>query len=92
MKRHCKYHIFKIFKWLNIIDKNIIISNVAYGIGKAGVDRLSVDCGIELRKSNVACLGLLLGGVKTELSAQMIAEKGDKAVLKLDPNSFLSVI
>jgi len=39
----------------------------------------------------VACLGLLLGGVKTELSAKMIAEKGDKAVLKLDPNSFLNV-
>jgi NAD(P)-dependent dehydrogenase (short-subunit alcohol dehydrogenase family) len=63
------------------------LSNVAYGIGKAGVDRMSVDCGIELKKSNVACLGLLLGGVRTELSEQMVKEKGDKAVLKLDPNS-----
>ena len=31
--------------------------NVAYGVGKAGVDRLSTDCGIELKKQNVACLG-----------------------------------
>lgn len=63
--------------------------NVAYGIGKAGVDRMSVDCGIELRKNNVACLGLCLGGVKTEMSEKMVREKGDKAVLKLDPNSLL---
>lgn len=60
--------------------------NAAYGIGKAGVDRMSVDCGIELRKSNVACLSLLLGGVKTELTEQMIRDKGDQAVLNLDPN------
>lgn len=50
---------------------------------------MSVDCGIELRKANVASLGLLLGGVKTELSAKMIQEKGDQAVLKLDPNSMM---
>lgn len=48
---------------------------------------MSVDCGIELRKSNVACLGLLLGGVRTEYSEQMVRERGDKAVLKLDPNN-----
>ena len=67
-------------------------SNAAYGIGKAAVDRMTADCGIELRKFNVASVGLLLGGVRTELSEQMLKEKGDKAVLKLDPNSiFLSV-
>lgn len=66
--------------------------NAAYGIGKAAVDRLSNDCGVELRKSNVACISLLLGGVKTEASAQMLKEKGDKFVLKLDPNSFLNEI
>jgi dehydrogenase/reductase SDR family protein 1 len=27
--------------------------NVAYGIGKAAVDRMAVDCGIELKKHNV---------------------------------------
>jgi NAD(P)-dependent dehydrogenase (short-subunit alcohol dehydrogenase family) len=64
-------------------------SNAAYGIGKAGVDRMSIDCGIELKKFNVASVALLLGGVKTELSYQMVKEKGDKAVLKLDPNSKL---
>jgi dehydrogenase/reductase SDR family member 1 len=67
--------------------------NAAYGIGKAGVDRMSHDCGIELRKFNVACLSLLLGGVRTEFSEQMIHERGDKAVLKLDPNNpFLNQI
>ena len=54
---------------------------MAYGIGKAGVDRMSVDCGIELKKSNVACLGLLLGGVRTELSEQMVKEKEIKPFL-----------
>jgi dehydrogenase/reductase SDR family protein 1 len=61
----------------------------AYGIGKAAVDRMSHDCGIELRKCNVACLSLLLGGVKTEFAQQLVEEKGDKAVLKLDPTSKL---
>jgi hypothetical protein len=50
------------------------------------------DCGIELRKFNVACLSLLLGGVRTEFSEQLVHERGDKAVLKLDPNNpFLNV-
>ena len=53
---------------------------------------MSADCGIELKKNNVACLSLLLGGVKTEMSLELIKEKGEKAVLKLDPNNpFLNV-
>lgn len=65
---------------------------MCYGIGKAGVDRISSDCGIELKKSNVACVSLLLNGVKTEFAQKMVEEKGDRAVLKMDPNSkFLSV-
>lgn len=60
--------------------------NAAYGIGKAGCDRMSQDCGIELRKHNVASIGLLLGGVKTEDSTKMLKERGDKAVLKMNPN------
>ena len=48
---------------------------------------MSVDCGIELKKSNVACLSLLLGGARTEFSEQLVRDKGDKAVLKLDPNN-----
>lgn len=63
--------------------------NAAYGIGKAAIDRMTGDCGIELRRHNVASIGLLLGGVRTELTDQMLKEKGDKAVLKLDPNSWL---
>lgn len=59
--------------------------NAAYGIGKAATDRMTQDCGVELKKHNVASIGLLLGGVKTESSAKMLAERGDKAVLKMDP-------
>merc|ERR1711892_919245 len=40
--------------------------NVAYGIGKAGCDRMAADCGHELRKSNVAMVSLWPGPVKTE--------------------------
>jgi hypothetical protein len=53
---------------------------------------LNLDCGIELKKSNVAFVGLQLGTVKTEYTTQMIKEKGDNARLPLDPNSlFLNV-
>ena len=40
--------------------------NVAYGIGKAGCDRMAADCGHELKKSNVAMVSLWPGPVKTE--------------------------
>jgi len=40
--------------------------NVPYGIGKVAVDRMAIDCGIELKKHNVACLSLMLGAVRTE--------------------------
>jgi dehydrogenase/reductase SDR family member 1 len=32
--------------------------NPAYGIGKCAVDRMAVDCGIELKSHNVAMLSL----------------------------------
>jgi dehydrogenase/reductase SDR family protein 1 len=64
----------------------LTLSNCAYGIGKAGVDRISTDCGVELRKHNVACLSLMLNGVKTEDTMQMIKEKGDKVFIPLNPN------
>ena len=61
--------------------------NVAYGIGKAAVDRMAVDCGIELKKSNVACLSLMLGAVRTELTTNLISgQSADKLKLKGDPN------
>lgn len=74
---------YKFFVILNAFQRKI--SNAAYGIGKAATDRMTQDCGVELKKYNVASVGLLLGGVKTESSAQMLAERGDKAVLKMDP-------
>ena len=38
----------------------------AYGVGKAGTDKMAMDMGIELKPHNVACLSLWLGLVKTE--------------------------
>ena len=40
--------------------------NVAYGVGKAGCDRMAADCAFELRKSGVAMISLWPGPVKTE--------------------------
>lgn len=60
--------------------------NVAYGVGKAALDRMAVDCGIELKKQNVACLSLMLGAVRTELTTNLVKESGDKLKLKGDPN------
>ena len=34
---------------------------------KAAVDRMAADCGIELKKHNVAMISLYPGAVKTEL-------------------------
>lgn len=41
--------------------------NVAYGVGKAAVDRLAADMAHELRARNVTVVSLWPGGVKTEL-------------------------
>ena len=48
---------------------------VPYGVGKEAVDRMAVDCGIELRKHNVACLSLWTGGVHTETIDKLAKEK-----------------
>ncbi|OQV21918.1 Dehydrogenase/reductase SDR family member 1 [Hypsibius exemplaris] len=39
----------------------------AYGIGKAAVDRMAADCGIELKSHKVTFISLWPGPVKTEL-------------------------
>jgi len=67
------------------------IFNVAYGVGKACVDRMAIDCGVELKKHNVASLSLMLGAVRTELTADLISEKGKHLKLKGDPNNKGSV-
>lgn len=61
--------------------------NAAYGIGKAAVDKMTNDCGIELKKHNVACVGLLLGTVHTEASDKLIEREGDSLKVPLDPNN-----
>jgi dehydrogenase/reductase SDR family protein 1 len=61
--------------------------NVAYGVGKAALDRMAVDCGIELRKHNVACLSLMLGAVRTEKMTGLVEKGGEKLTIKGDPNS-----
>ncbi|CAD6191368.1 unnamed protein product [Caenorhabditis auriculariae] len=42
------------------------VFNVPYGVGKAAVDRMSKDCALELRDSNVAVISLWPGAVQTE--------------------------
>lgn len=51
--------------------------NVAYGIGKSAVDRMAIDCGIELKEHDVTMLSLYPGAVKTELINDM-SKKSDK--------------
>ena len=53
--------------------------NVAYGVGKAGCDRMAADCAFELRKANVAMISLGPGPVKTEY----ISENLDKSESKM---------
>jgi len=50
--------------------------NVPYGVGKAAVDRLSADCGVELRNSNITVLSLYPGIVKTEFAAELLKNQG----------------
>ncbi|KAF1763191.1 hypothetical protein GCK72_011457 [Caenorhabditis remanei] len=44
------------------------IFNVAYGVGKQALDRLSADCAVELMKKNVCVVSLWPGAVRTELA------------------------
>ena len=44
--------------------------NVAYGVGKAGCDRMATDCAHELREAGVAMISLWPGPVKTEFIAE----------------------
>lgn len=45
---------------------NCFLHTTAYGIGKAGVDKLAIDAGKELKPYNVAAVSLWLGIVLTE--------------------------
>ncbi|GMH64400.1 hypothetical protein TrST_g2490 [Triparma strigata] len=46
--------------------------NVAYGVGKAAVDRLASDMSLQLRKHDVATVSLYPGLVKTEANLEMV--------------------
>lgn len=46
--------------------------NVAYGVGKAAVDRMSADMHIELKSEGIACLSLYPGVVRTERMVSML--------------------
>jgi dehydrogenase/reductase SDR family protein 1 len=48
--------------------------NLAYGVGKAAVDRMARDMAHELRDHNVTCVSLYPGWVKTEHLLQRVAE------------------
>jgi NAD(P)-dependent dehydrogenase (short-subunit alcohol dehydrogenase family) len=51
---------------------------VAYGVGKAGVDRLAIDMAHELRPYNVAALSLWLGLVTTEGTRAIFARHPER--------------
>ena len=48
--------------------------NVAYGIGKAAVDRMATDMSYQLRKYGVATTALYPGLVRTEANLQMVVD------------------
>ncbi|KAK7115420.1 dehydrogenase/reductase SDR family member 1-like [Littorina saxatilis] len=50
--------------------------NVAYGVGKAGVDRMAVDCAKELKEHNIAFVSLWPGLTRTERINNLLGEKG----------------
>ena len=47
--------------------------DVAYGVGKAGTDRMAIDMGVELQPFNVAAVSLCLGMVKTERTLKALS-------------------
>jgi len=53
--------------------------NVAYGIGKAGCDRMAADCAMELKDSGVTMVSLWPGAVKTEAIVTNVLEKEHKS-------------
>ena len=49
--------------------------NVPYGVGKAALDRMTQDTAVELKKHNVAVIGVWPGPVKTEAVNEKILGK-----------------
>jgi len=51
--------------------------NVPYGVGKAALDRMTQDTAVELKKHNVAVIGVWPGPVKTEAINEKILDNKD---------------
>ena len=63
--------------------------NVAYGVGKAAIDRLAKDMAVQLKSKGVATLALYPGLVQTEANLQMVVDgTWDEASGNLDLNNF----
>ena len=59
--------------------------NVAYGVGKAAIDRLALDMSLQLKEHGVATTSLYPGLVRTEANLEMLAQGlWDKASGGLD--------
>lgn len=56
-------------------------ASVAYGVGKAGVDRLAEDMAVELKEHGIACLSVWPSNVKTEFVLDQVA----KGAYSIDP-------
>jgi dehydrogenase/reductase SDR family protein 1 len=54
------------------------VFNVAYGVGKAGVDRLSRDMAIELKKEGISSFALWPGVVSTERMQEIRGKDPEK--------------
>ena len=53
------------------------LQNVAYGVGKCALDRMTQDTAVELKKHNVAVVGLWPGAVRTEhITASILGKEG----------------
>jgi dehydrogenase/reductase SDR family protein 1 len=52
--------------FISSVGGTFSLGNVSYCVGKAATDRMAIDCGIELRPHNVACISLCVGAVRTE--------------------------
>jgi len=63
------------------------VYNVAYGIGKAGCDRLAADMAIELKEFNVTSVCLYPGPVKSELYSDEVGMVSKEAVAKTYANA-----
>lgn len=47
--------------------------SVAYGVGKAGVDRLAADMAVDLKDHGIACVSIWPSAVKTEFILEQVA-------------------